>query len=73
MAGIEDILKKILKPKKAKDVTTLMPRKVASQHVALNSMVKNPNSKSYAGSFGASIIGLDGRYYVIKTFRDDFN
>ena len=73
MAGIEDLLKKILKPKKAKDVVTLMPRKIAAQHVALNSRVKNPNSKSYDSAFGASIIGLDGRYYVLKTFRDDLD
>jgi len=73
MAGIEDILRKILKPKKPKGVVTLMPRKVAAQHVALNTMIKNPNSKSYDSAFGASVIGLDGRYYVIKTFRDDLD
>ncbi len=73
MAGIEDLLKKILKPKKAKDVTTLMPRKVASQHVPLNTRIRNPNSPTYNSLYGASVIGLDGRYYVIKTFRDDLN
>ena len=62
MAGIEDLLKKILKPKKAKDVITLMPKKVAGQHVSLNSMVRNPNSPSYNSIYGASVIGLDGRY-----------
>ena len=73
MAGIEDLLKKILKPKKAKDVITLMPRKVASQHVILNTMMKNPTSKSYDSALGVSIIGLDGRYFVLKTFRDDLD
>ena len=73
MAGIEDLLKKILKPKKAKDVITLMPRKVASQHVPLNTRIRNPNSKSYDSIYGASIIGLDGRYFVFKTLRDDLD